>query len=114
MDHLVQLVREGADAVVDLSFWSRRSRDDARTLLASLGLVPEVWYLATPREVVLARMTARDNAAPDSLILLDGTAAAYFDGFEVPTADEGPLRVIEWNAGDIGSPSSSLRTTEDL
>jgi hypothetical protein len=100
-DRLVELVREGADVVVDLSFWSRRSRDDCRDLLAALGVVPEVWYLATPREVVLARMAARDNTDPDSLVLPDGTAAAYFDDFEVPTVEEGPLRIIEWSPGDI-------------
>ena len=94
---LVELVREGADVVVDLSFWSRRSRDDYRDLLAPLGVVAEVWYLATPREVVLARMAARDNTDPDSLVLPDGTAAAYFDDFEVPTLEEGPLRIIEWS-----------------
>jgi hypothetical protein len=100
-DRLVELVREGADVVVDLSFWSRRSRDDYRELLTSLGVVPEVWYLATPREVVLARMAARDNTDPDSLVLPDGTAAAYFDDFEVPTVEEGPLRIVESSPGDI-------------
>ena len=96
-DRLVELVRERADVVVDLSFWSRRSRDDYRDLLANLGVIPEVWYLATPREVVLARIAARDNTDPDSLVLPDAMAAAYFDDFEVPTAAEGPLRIIEWS-----------------
>jgi predicted kinase len=98
---LVKLVREGADVVVDLSFWSRRSRDDYRELLATLGVVPEVWYLATPREVVLARMATRDNTDPDSLVLPDGTAAAYFDDFEVPTVEEEPLKIIEWSPEDM-------------
>ena len=93
---LVALVREGRAAVVDLSFWSRRARDEYRDLLAPLGVVPEVWYLSTPREVVLARMAGRDNSSPDLLILPAGVAAEYFDHFEVPTVEEGPLRVIEW------------------
>ena len=46
---LVDLVRAGADVVLDFSFWSRRMRDDYRALLRPLGVVPETVYLATGR-----------------------------------------------------------------
>lgn len=91
---LVALVLDGRDVVVDSSFWSRRSRDEYRALLLPHGVVPEVWYLPTPREVVLARMAARDGSGPDAVALPEVLAQRYFEQFEVPTHDEGPLRVV--------------------
>ena len=93
-DPLVQLVRSGSDVVLDFSFWSRRSRDAYRELLRPLGVEPETIYLATSREVALARMRARGLAHGDDFALTDELAAQYFDHFEVPGPDEGPLTVI--------------------
>ena len=53
---LVDLVRGGADVVLDFSFWSRRTRDEYRELLRPLGVVPETVYLATDRTTVLRRI----------------------------------------------------------
>jgi predicted kinase len=91
---LLCLVGEGRDVVLDFSFWSRRMRDDYRRLLQPTGVVPRTVYLATSREVVLARVRARANAHPDDVVLPDAIAAEYFDHFEPPTPDEGPLTVI--------------------
>ncbi len=44
---LLDLVAQGADVVLDFSFWSRRMRDDYRELLEPTGVVPETIYLAT-------------------------------------------------------------------
>jgi predicted kinase len=93
-DRLVQLVTSGSDVVLDLSFWSRRSRDAYRELLRPLGVEPETIYLATPREVALDRMRARGLAHGDDFALSDELAAEYFDHFEVPSPEEGPLTVI--------------------
>ena len=88
------LVPRGIDVVVDTSFWSRDSRQRYRDELASLGVVPVVHYLATPREVALQRVAQRDGSASNQVQLTPEVAAAYFDGFQIPTADEGPLVVI--------------------
>lgn len=92
---LLDLVAAGTNVVVDLAFWSRPVRDEYRRLLAGAGVVPEVWYLATPRDVALSRVAARANDGPDSITLPAVTAARYYDGFEIPTSDEGPLRIIQ-------------------
>ena len=91
---LVDLVRTGSDVVLDYSFWSRRMRDEYRALLRPLGVVPETVYLATDRATVLQRISARAARDGDDFGLSPELAAAYFDHFEVPTADEGPLTVI--------------------
>lgn len=95
-ERLVSLVQRGADVVVDSSFWSRASRSEYRELLAQHGVEPVTYYLATPRDVALARVAGRAGAGPHDVTLPAATAGAHVDGFEVPTADEGPLHVVGW------------------
>lgn len=94
----VELLSEGRDVVVDLSFWSRAIRDKYRELARSYGVVAETVYFDTPREIVIERIRARGGATPDEVELAEEQAASYFDRFEVPTADEGPLRVVTYGA----------------
>lgn len=92
---LLELVAQGADVVLDFSFWSRRMRDDYRALLAPTGVVPETIYLAADRDTVMERMRRRRGDHCDDFVLPQWLVAQYFDHFEPPTADEGPLRVIQ-------------------
>lgn len=92
-DRLVALAAEGRAVVVDTSFWARATREDYREVLAPLGIVPLVLYLDTPREVILDRLARREGGGPDDVVVTPEQAVAYLDGFEAPTADEGPLRV---------------------
>lgn len=91
---LVELVGQGRDVVLDFSFWSRRMRQDWRALLTPLGVSPEVIYLTTDRQTCLARINQRAAEHGDDFVLDPQFAAAYFDGFEAPTDDEGPLTLI--------------------
>lgn len=91
---LLELVEQGADVVLDFSFWSRAMRDDYRTLLASVGVVPEIVYLATSRQTILERMRARRGSHPDDFVLDEDLVAAYVDHFEAPSPDEGSLTVV--------------------
>ncbi|WP_223164210.1 AAA family ATPase [Nocardioides mesophilus] len=91
---LLELVAAGTDVVLDFSFWSRRMRDDYRKLLEPTGVVPETIYLATDRETVLRRMRARRGDHSDDFVLTEDLVAQYFDHFEPPTPDEGPITVI--------------------
>ncbi len=93
-DRLRALVAAGTDVVLDFSFWSRRMRADYRRLLEPLGVVPETVYLAVDRETVLSRMRTRRGAHPDDFVLPDDVVLEYFDHFEPPTPDEGPLTVL--------------------
>jgi gluconate kinase len=69
-------------------------RDEYRTLLEPTGVIPETIYLATDRETVLNRMRTRYGSHPDDYVLTEELVAQYFDQFEPPTPDEGPLQVI--------------------
>jgi predicted kinase len=92
---LIELVESGADVVLDFSFWSRRMRDDYRSLLRPFGIVPETVYLATDRAKVLERVAARAAHDGDDFKLTTELAAFYYDHFEVPSPAEGPLTVIK-------------------
>ncbi|MEQ4500707.1 AAA family ATPase [Nocardioides kribbensis] len=92
---LLQLVGDGADVVLDFSFWSRAMRDDYRRLLAPLGVVPETVHLATDRATVLARLRKRRAAHPDDFVVDEVLAEQYVDHFEAPTPEEGPLVVVD-------------------
>ena len=87
--------------VLDYSFWSRRSRDEYRALVRSRGVEPETVYLATSRDVVIDRMRHRRTEHADDFVLPDELVAENFDHFEAPTADEGPLTVLEPHAATI-------------
>lgn len=91
---LLELVAAGADVVLDFSFWSRRMRDEYRALLEPTGVVPETIYLATDRATVFRRMRSRRGGHSDDFVLDEELVARYFDHFEPPTPDEGPLVVI--------------------
>jgi len=92
---LVEHVRAGDDVVVDTSFWSRDSRDVYRRVLAPEGVVPVVHYLATARDVVLARLEHRRHTSGDDVVVPRERALAYLAGFQVPTPEEGPLVVVD-------------------
>jgi predicted kinase len=91
---LLQHVAAGADVVLDFSFWSRRMRDEYRAVLDPTGVVPETVYLATDRRTVLDRMRTRRSSDSDDFVLSEALVIQYFDNFEPPTPDEGPLTVI--------------------
>ena len=91
---LLELMAEGRDVVLDFAFWSRRMRDEYRDLLKPLGVVPETVYLATDRETVLARARSRRGRHADDYVVPEDLAAQYYDDFEPPTGDEGPLTIL--------------------
>jgi predicted kinase len=89
-----KLIESALRVVLDFFFWSRSMRDNYRDLLRPLGVEPETIYLATPRSIALARIRARTMEHSDDFHLSEELAAEYFDHFEVPTLEEGPLTVI--------------------
>jgi predicted kinase len=92
---LVELVRADAHVVLDLSFWSRRMREEWREFLAPLGVVPEVIYVRVDRETALSRIRARAATHADDFTLPEHVAELYVDHFEVPSEQEGPLLVVD-------------------
>ncbi|MFF2370409.1 AAA family ATPase [Agromyces sp. NPDC058110] len=91
---LLRLVAAGDDVVLDFGFWFRRQRDEFRELLAPQGVVPETVYVATSLETILSRIGDRHGRHADDWPLTEQTATEYFERFEPPTPDEGPLEIV--------------------
>ncbi len=91
---LVTLIERGFDVVLDYSFWSRSMRDDYRRLVEPLGVIPKTIYVSTPRKIALRGVRNRNGTSPNEVQLSDVVAAEYYEGFEPPTVDEGPLQVV--------------------
>ena len=90
---LIELLTCERDVVLDFSFWSRKMRAEWRHLVAGYGITAETIYMETEKETCLRRLRARTQSHEDDFILSPGIAAQYFDHFEPPTDDEGPLTV---------------------
>lgn len=91
---LLRQVAAGNDVVLDFGFWFRRQRDEFRALLAPQGIVPETVYIATSLETILSRVGDRHGRQADDWPLTAQTATEYFERFEPPTPEEGPLEVV--------------------
>lgn len=89
-----ELLDRGRDVVVDRAFASRASRDEYRRLGAAHGAVVEVIFVSTPREVALARVADRAGSHAHDIALTPQIAADYYDGFEIPSPEEGPLSIV--------------------
>ncbi|MBL3686334.1 ATP-binding protein [Leucobacter zeae] len=93
-ERLLRHVRAGDDVVLDFGFWFRRQRDEFRELLAPESVVPVTVYVATGLETILSRIGERRGRQADDWPLTERTATEYFERFEPPTAEEGPLEVV--------------------
>ncbi|WP_156254164.1 AAA family ATPase [Pseudactinotalea terrae] len=93
------LLDRGHDVVVDRAFPTRASREEYRRLGAERGAVVEVVFVSTPREVALARVASRAGSHAHDIVLTPELAAAYYDGFEIPGPEEGPLSVVSGDGG---------------
>ncbi|KDA06377.1 aminoglycoside phosphotransferase [Microbacterium sp. CH12i] len=91
---LLRHVAAGNDVVLDFGFWFRRQRDEFRAILAPEGIVPETVYIATSLETILSRVGNRRGRQADDWPLTKQTATEYFERFEPPTSEEGPLEVV--------------------
>jgi hypothetical protein len=68
-------------------------REEWRRLVAEYGVIAETIYMATDKQTCLNRLRARARAHEDDFIITHSIATEYFDHFEPPTDDEGPLTV---------------------
>ena len=85
---LLELITEGRDVVVDLSFWSRQRREEYEALITDHGAAWQLVYLDVPKEELLRRLALRrlkpgPNSAPVGPAYLD----KFLAGFEAPAGE---------------------------
>lgn len=91
---LRELLDAGERVVLDYSFWSVQMRQEYREVVSGYGIVPLTIYLKTPRETALARVAQRQGTHPGEIQLEPAIAQKYFDHFQAPAPEEGPLLVL--------------------
>jgi len=87
-ERLAELLRQGRDVVVDLSFWRRADRDTYKAIVESAGGRWRLVYFDVPPAELRRRLHARRarddaDAFPVSEELLD----CFLAGFEVPRGE---------------------------
>lgn len=94
-DELKELLEAGRDVVLDYSFWSKEMRREYISLLQEYKVTPQIYYIKTPRDVILKRIVQRKGTHPNDIVLTQEMAALYFDHFQPPTSDEGTVITVE-------------------
>ncbi len=79
------LLTNGQSVILDFGFWSRESRDDARSKAKGLGVPLELHYVYAPDDILKARITKRSGGIAESNLR---NFAATKKFFEEPAEDE--------------------------
>ena len=83
-------VQSGKDVILDMGFWDRKSRDEARRKIAEMGAEAILYYLYAPDEILKKRISERKGAVAEN-------NRRHFDDlrrkFEEPQVDEVFVRI---------------------
>lgn len=83
------LIEEGRDVILDLSFWSRESRDRYRQLIRRSGGEPVLVYLKADKEVLRERLRERNKTVgANAVFVSEEMFEQYYDGFQEPDKKE--------------------------
>lgn len=83
------LIEEGRDVILDLSFWSRESRDRYRQLIRRAGGEPVLVYLKADKEVLRERLRERNKTVgANAVFVSEEMFEQYYDGFQEPDEKE--------------------------
>lgn len=79
----------GVSVILDFGFWTRGEREEFRSRARGLGAGVELHYLDVSREVLAARLAARNASLPPyTFRISEAQMDAWWSLFEPPTADE--------------------------
>jgi predicted kinase len=84
----------GTDVILDNGFWSRRSREEARSRAAELGARTVLYRVSCPEDVTAKRVSRRSrDVPPDSLWMNEAAMEQFRDRFEPLGPDEDRVEV---------------------
>jgi predicted kinase len=92
---LIELLEQNRDIVLDYSFWSKEMRMEYISLLKKYNIDPKIYYITTPKEVVMERIRKRNGNHENDIMLSEEMASLYYDHFQPPTTEEGEVIVVE-------------------
>jgi predicted kinase len=83
-----RLLELDQDVILDSSFWSRASRDEARAKAVELGASHKLYFLDVPEVVMLERVRKRNEDLQGSLYIDDPAFELFKTRFEPLGKDE--------------------------
>ena len=93
-DEATRVIGAGTDVILDLGFWSRESRDEARNRVFSAGAAAKFYEVFCPQKIMRARALERSKSPKTDSLWIDG---AGFDKliaiFEPMEDDEEFVRI---------------------
>jgi predicted kinase len=90
----MQLLRSDRDVILDFGFWSRSSRDEARSKAKAAGASIKLYWLWCAEETMRQRVLKRSADLPAGALLIDENAIQLFkERFEPLNEDESHLKV---------------------
>jgi predicted kinase len=90
----MQLLRSDRDVILDFGFWSRSSRDEARSKAKAAGASIKLYSIACAEETMRQRVLKRSADLPAGTLLIDENAIQLFkERFEPLNEDEPHLKV---------------------
>jgi predicted kinase len=94
-NHLVKLIEDNQQVVIDFSFWQRSRRNEYKQIIEDAGGVWKLIYLKVHPNDLRERLRIRSQRfdANAAFPITDKILSSFLNGFEVP-ADEGEI-VIE-------------------
>ena len=82
----------GWDVILDLNFWKRRERNEARSVAATHGAAAILYWLDCPKPLAWERIQKR-NSEPGALLIAPATFETLWPQFESPAPEESPQPV---------------------
>lgn len=92
---LITLIKQNKDVVLDYSFWSLENRREYISLLKTFGIKPLIFYIETPKEIVMERLSQRAGKHPNDIVLSIETASQYYEQFQKPSREEAEIIVVK-------------------
>ena len=77
-EHAARVVRAERDVILDLGFWTRASRDEARARVRALGAVPMLYAFDVSEAEMRARVRARSGTMPPGTLFINEQAFDIF------------------------------------
>jgi predicted kinase len=93
-EHWPRILRAGASVVLDFGFWTRQSRDGAKSLAEAAGAIAIVYWVRCDDSVALARCEERNRTGSRTFLIDRRAFTALKDRYEQLGADE-PARVVD-------------------
>jgi predicted kinase len=94
---LLELVAQGRDVVLDLSFWQRASREQYKRLVQDAGGRWRLVHLQVAPDVLRRRLAERAHRfdANAAFPITDETLTGYLSGFEAPHGEGEEVITVE-------------------